>query len=562
MAKNEFRIAKEKIKKIQLYINSGKKTLETVMKETGADYGINGTLYNSDWTPCENNKIDGKVISSAPWNTYGLAWENGPDLNICWIPANTYKNNYFSGLRLVDSLRLLNFELSYGSELGGTRGRTAIGLTPTEMIIYSCSDGSDALTLEKLQAKMWDYGCTMGAIAMDGGQSVMAMSKDGSVNIVNSNRTAVQNYILFWIDEDADKEPEETEETVSQELTIIQKPCTKNKCYQYNTKKTKKKFMQHSTGTPGASAQNIFDAWNKSTATACVEFVIDDTGVYQLLPLGIKSWHAGTGTSGSSANNTHIACEICEPQETRLLAACWAPLYRNGPNNTTWAVKRLQQELTAWGYDPKGVDGSFGPGCQAAVKQFQTDNGLSIDGSCGPATLAKLQTRPGSYLKYSAKNNEKYFNTVYNYAVKLAAYIMKLYGTEPTYANNNLISHAEGYKLGIASNHADVGHWFPEHGKTMDDFRADVKACMNGTYKDLGSTTTTTPSEPEVEEPETPTTPTTPEEPVKTYTHAENVDELVKAGIISSGDYWKGNSYSASNVQALIKKTADYLRNE
>ena len=32
--------------------------------------------------------------------------------------------------------------------------------------------------------------------------------------------------------------------------------------------------------------------------------------------------------------------------------------------------------------------------------------------------------------------------------------------------------------MGIASNHADVGHWWPKHGKSMDDFRADVKAYM------------------------------------------------------------------------------------
>ena len=35
---------------------------------------------------------------------------------------------------------------------------------------------------------------------------------------------------------------------------------------------------------------------------------------------------------------------------------------------------------------------------------------------------------------------------------------------------------SEGHKLGIASNHGDVLHWFPKHGKSMDDFRADVKA--------------------------------------------------------------------------------------
>ena len=41
-----------------------------------------------------------------------------------------------------------------------------------------------------------------------------------------------------------------------------------------------------------------------------------------------------------------------------------------------------------------------------------------------------------------------------------------------------MICHAEGNQLGIASNHADVLHWWPKHGVTMEDFRAAVKAAM------------------------------------------------------------------------------------
>jgi hypothetical protein len=41
-----------------------------------------------------------------------------------------------------------------------------------------------------------------------------------------------------------------------------------------------------------------------------------------------------------------------------------------------------------------------------------------------------------------------------------------------------LICHSEGYKRGVASNHADVTHWWPKHGKTMDDFRTDVNQIM------------------------------------------------------------------------------------
>ena len=68
-------------------------------------------------------------------------------------------------------------------------------------------------------------------------------------------------------------------------------------------------------------------------------------------------------------------------------------------------------------------------------------------------------------------NDRNYFNKVYREAIELCAYLCKMFGL----TEKDIICHAEGAKLGIASNHGDVLHWFPRHGKTMDDFRADVK---------------------------------------------------------------------------------------
>lgn len=53
-------------------------------------------------------------------------------------------------------------------------------------------------------------------------------------------------------------------------------------------------------------------------------------------------------------------------------------------------VKAIQYLLTARGYYSMSIDGSFGPGTTTAVKNFQSANGLTQDGSVGPATWPKL----------------------------------------------------------------------------------------------------------------------------------------------------------------------------
>lgn len=303
---------------------------------------------------------------------------------------------------------------------------------------------------------------------------------------------------------------------------IKKKYMTQNPCYLSQSKRDKHDGMLHSTAASGAMAQAIFDGWNKPGAEAGVEFIIDDTGIYQTLPLGIKSAHAGTAAAGKvSANNTHVACEICEPWETIFLPINWRPLSQGGKYNKPYPVKRLQQELTSLSFDPKGVDGSFGPGCTAAVKAYQASVGIPADGNVGPTTLKYLQKREGSYLRYNAALADEYFKKVYGYAVTLFAWLGGEIGLEP----GKIVCHSEGFKLGIASNHADVLHWFPQHGKSMDTFRADVAAAIAGTIL--------------------------PANPL-----GDAVDKLAAAGIIAAADYWKGGNYSAANVQALLIKIA------
>ena len=77
-----------------------------------------------------------------------------------------------------------------------------------------------------------------------------------------------------------------------------------------------------------------------------------------------------------------------------------------------------------------------------------------------------------------------YFNRVYQEAVEFCAYLCKMYNFNPM-KDGVIIGHYEGYRRGIASNHSDPSNWFPKHGKSMDTFRAAVKAALAG-----GETTT------------------------------------------------------------------------
>lgn len=70
-----------------------------------------------------------------------------------------------------------------------------------------------------------------------------------------------------------------------------------------------------------------------------------------------------------------------------------------------------------------------------------------------------------------------YFKSVYTEAVELCAYLCRLYRLHPL-KEDVILCHSEGFSVGIASNHADVMHWFPLHNKTMDDFRTDVQAIL------------------------------------------------------------------------------------
>lgn len=67
-------------------------------------------------------------------------------------------------------------------------------------------------------------------------------------------------------------------------------------------------------------------------------------------------------------------------------------------------VKKLQEDLIALGYGtymhPYEADSSFGPATLKAVRAFQKDNGLAVDGAVGPATQRKIAELLSQDTKY------------------------------------------------------------------------------------------------------------------------------------------------------------------
>lgn len=75
---------------------------------------------------------------------------------------------------------------------------------------------------------------------------------------------------------------------------------------------------------------------------------------------------------------------------------------------------------------------------------------------------------------YDPGKNQRYFEKIYENAVDLCARLCRDYGLDPL-EPGVVLCHAEGFQQGIASNHADVLHWWPRHGVDMDDFRRAVR---------------------------------------------------------------------------------------
>lgn len=151
------------ISKLQIYINRGCKGLSVIKKETGADYVLNGGLFNPDWTACPLLKSDGAMQSKTTWRAYGFGWNRPEDISLRLDYENV--SNFISCVCLLRGGK--REKISVTSALDGARQRSAIGLMGDKLALYCTDEGT---TPGALQRELEKLGCT-DAVMLDGGGS-------------------------------------------------------------------------------------------------------------------------------------------------------------------------------------------------------------------------------------------------------------------------------------------------------------------------------------------------------------------------------------------------------
>jgi hypothetical protein len=166
------------------------------MKETGADYAINGTLYNTKTLkPVCPLKINDDVKCKSIYTYTGYLWnEKMPDsFHLGIIPSDNSTlgrnpsldyNNYIACSVLVKGGKAVDKPI-YTTAQGGKRGRTVIGTKvlngEERLCLYVTKDGSSFASKPEPLAKLLVQSGWRDAVMLDSGGSSEYYSKpDGA----------------------------------------------------------------------------------------------------------------------------------------------------------------------------------------------------------------------------------------------------------------------------------------------------------------------------------------------------------------------------------------------
>lgn len=143
-------------------------------------------------------------------------------------------------------------------------------------------------------------------------------------------------------------------------------------------------------GIAAAAAGLGFLFWHTSRAEAATlpggngKF---PSGADQLLPGGMSYTPGAVAPATSSVTDYPAAYTPVQGSSSYS---------QEEPSRGDPTVFAYQQRLRDLGYDPGPIDGRYGPMTQRAVRDFQADNGLAVDGAMGPRTRAAIDAAYGA----------------------------------------------------------------------------------------------------------------------------------------------------------------------
>lgn len=204
----------EDIDRIEIYENKlikSKKTynrmmLSTIIAETGADYAINGTLYNMrNGKPVCPLKSNGTVLYQGEYRYRGYAWDGPMNFHLDLVPQNDYANYIACSNILKDAVPIKN--PIYNVAQGGKTGRTAIGIKYRNgkccLCLYASKKGTRAArTPENLAKLLASYGWDS-AVMLDCGRSSQAYFDNEKRQVYAARR--VPHVLLVYLKKGAKK---------------------------------------------------------------------------------------------------------------------------------------------------------------------------------------------------------------------------------------------------------------------------------------------------------------------------------------------------------------------
>lgn len=196
-------------------------------------------------------------------------------------------------------------------------------------------------------------------------------------------------------------------------------------------------------------------------------FMRQSTWYNSVGPVAVKGvlWHS------TGANNPYVSRYVQPddnaPDREELLKLLGVNRYKNDWNHTTRQA---------------GVHAFVGKLTSGAVAAIQTGEWNKKAWGCGSGKKGSCNN---GWIQFEicedGLEDPVYFGQVYREAVELTAYLCQLYNLDPkgTVTYNGvrapvILCHQDSYQLGLGSNHADVLHWLPKFGKSMEDVRNDV----------------------------------------------------------------------------------------